>query len=402
MPDFHNFLTVSQLTGAIKNLLEESLYLGNVWIKGEISNFTRHTSGHLYFTLKDEKARISCVMFRSGARNLRFAPVSGQAVAILGRISVYEKNGQYQLYVDEMLLDGQGNLYQAFEALKQKLEAEGLFAPEQKKSLPDLPERVGLITSPTGAAVWDMIRILKRRRPNLDILVIPALVQGDEAPQSLIKALQEAALITDLDLVIIGRGGGSIEELWAFNDEELARAIFAFQKPIIAAVGHETDFTIADFVADFRAPTPSGAAELAVPEQLSRQQKVLELKARLKKLFTRYLGETRRKLKQLLTNRTFRSPKAMVDLRRQELDLLLERLITKEKAYLALEQERFAKLMGKLDSLSPFATLKRGYSLAQKIDGKLITHTVQVSQGELIKVTLAAGSLQCQIMDKED
>ncbi|HEX3046797.1 MAG TPA: exodeoxyribonuclease VII large subunit, partial [Bacillota bacterium] len=320
------YLTVSQLTYALKRLIEENFLLEGILIQGEISNFTPHSSGHFYFTLKDENACIKCVMFKSQARTLTFQPVNGAAVAVKGRISIYEKSGQYQLYVETMEPAGLGNLYQAFEKLKEKLAQEGLFAAERKRKLPGLPQRIGLITSPTGAAIQDMIKILRRRRCNLDIIIFPAQVQGEEAPASLVKALTEAATFETLDLIIIGRGGGSLEELWAFNDEKVARAIFNFPKPVISAVGHETDFTIADFVADLRAPTPSAAAELAVPDQAAFMKGLEVLEGRLKRAITRKIQTCRQEVLKLTRSRGLLYPRQTLDQRRQEIDYLLERM----------------------------------------------------------------------------
>lgn len=396
------YITVSQLTYALKRLIEDNFLLEGVWIQGEISNFTAHSSGHLYFTLKDEGACVKCVMFKSQAWTLKFKPTDGQAVAARGRISVYEKSGQYQLYVEAMEPAGLGNLHQAFEKLKEKLSQEGLFDPKRKKPLPHLPQKIGIITSPTGAAVQDMIKILRRRRPNLDILIFPAQVQGDEAPASLVKALQEAAHFQNLDLVIIGRGGGSLEELWAFNDEKLARAIADFPKPVISAVGHETDFTIADFVADLRAPTPSGAAELAVPDQAALDQGLNILTKRLSQGIKRKIQNSRRDLDRIMRHRVFLYPKQLLNTRRQELDQLFERMQGRIKQNLLLERERYYKILGKLDTLSPLATLQRGYAIAQKADGTFIKRAGQVETGETVRLTLVAGRLQCQVLEKEN
>lgn len=394
-------ITVTQLTYALKRLIEDNFQLEGVWIQGEISNFTAHSSGHLYFTLKDAGACIRCVMFKSQARSLKFKPADGQEVAIRGRIGVYEKSGQYQLYVEEMTPSGLGGLYQAFVKLKEKLEQEGLFAPERKRKLPPLPQKIGVITSPTGAAVRDIIKILRRRRPNIDILIFPAQVQGAEAPASLIKALNEAARFQNLDLIIIGRGGGSLEELWAFNDEQLARVIADFPKPVISAVGHETDFTIADFVADLRAPTPSAAAELAVPDQQYLVNQVKQYRNRLYQAVSRKLQNERRMLQKIVQSRVFAFPKQMLNVRRQEVDLLNERLIRQVKQNLTLKRERFLKILGQLDTLSPLATLQRGYSIVQKNDGTFVKHSAQVEPGEPVKITLASGKINCEVLSKE-
>jgi exodeoxyribonuclease VII large subunit len=394
------YITVSQLTYALKRLIEDNFLVEDVWIQGEISNFTAHTSGHLYFTLKDEAACLKCVMFKSQARYLQFKPAEGTAVAARGRISIYEKSGQYQLYVEELEQTGLGALYQAFEKLKKKLEQEGLFDPKRKRPLPPLPNQIGLITSPTGAVIQDMIKILRRRRPNLDILIFPAQVQGEEAPLSLVKALQDASEFTALDLVIIGRGGGSLEELWAFNDERVARAIADFPKPVISAVGHETDFTIADFVADLRAPTPSAAAELAVPEQTALQRNLENCRKRLWQAVKRKFQDERRRLQKITQSRVFLYPKQAINTRRQELDLLSEKMIRCVKQELNLRRERYLQIIGKLDTLSPLATLQRGYSIAQKKDGSFIKRADQVEIGAEIKLILAVGELMLKCVSK--
>jgi exodeoxyribonuclease VII large subunit len=394
------YITVSQLTYALKRLIEDNVSLQGVWVQGEISNFTKHSSGHLYFTLKDEGACVKCVMFKSQAWTLKFRPSDGQAVAVQGRLGVYEKSGQYQLYVDLMEPAGLGNLYQDFEKLKARLEQEGLFDPSRKRKLPPLPQQIGLITSPTGAAIQDMIKILRRRRPKLDILIFPAQVQGDEAPQSLIKALNEAARFKSLDLVIIGRGGGSLEELWAFNNEKLARTVADFPKPVISAVGHETDFTIADFVADLRAPTPSAAAELAVPDESALHRGLENLTKRLANCMRQRTSTCRRELQKLKSSRVLTAPQQGLNIRRQELDMLRERAIRQMRQDLYVKREQYCKILGKLDALSPLATLARGYSITQKANGVFIKDCEQVEAGERVKVILAAGVLNCEVKDK--
>jgi exodeoxyribonuclease VII large subunit len=393
---------VTELTKALKRLIEEQVRLDGIWIKGEISNFTNHSSGHLYFTLKDANARLSCVMFKTQARRLVFRPQNGQAVLACGRLSVYEKSGNYQLYVDQMEADGLGGLFQAFERLKRQLAAEGLFAPERKRPLPQLPQQIGIITSPTGAAVCDLVKILKRRRPKLDILIFPAQVQGAEAPASLVKALQAAARFSGLDLLIIGRGGGSLEELWAFNDEQVARAIAVFPRPVIAAVGHETDFTIADFVADLRAPTPSAAAELAVPDEGLLTRNLGVLRQRLVNVMQRKLQNERRILQKISSSRMLLRPHTAIDLRRQDVDLLTGRLTRRWQYDLQIKRERFEKLAGALNTLSPLATLLRGYAIAQKEDRTVLKDAGQVVIGERVQLRLASGILGCEVKDKEE
>jgi exodeoxyribonuclease VII large subunit len=396
------YITVTELTGALKRLIEEQFGIEGIWIKGEISNFTHHSSGHLYFTLKDANARLSCVMFKTQARLLTFRPENGQAVSVRGRISVYEKNGNYQLYVDQMEDDGLGGLFQAFEKLKRQLATEGLFDPERKRLLPKLPQRIGLITSPTGAAIQDLLKILRRRHPKLDIVIFPALVQGKEAPSSLVQALKDAARFPGLDLVIIGRGGGSLEELWAFNDEAVARAIAAFPQPVIAAVGHETDFTIADFVADLRAPTPSAAAELAVPDESLLMRSLAVFEQRLVGVMRRKIQNERRVLQTFSTSRVLVRPLAALNQRRQDVDWFSERLTRHFRHELQLKRERFEKLIGALNTLSPLATLQRGYAIAQKVDGTVLKQAEQAVVGERIHLRLASGMLGCEVRERKE
>ena len=282
-------ISVSQVTGYIKEKLESDLILNNLWIKGEISNFKHHSSGHMYFTLKDRNSALRCIMFKSRNQSLDFAPREGMAVVARGSIAVYERDGQYQLYIEEMLPQGIGALYSAFLQLKDKLEKEGLFAPERKKPLPAFPKKIGIVTSPTGAAVKDIITVMTRRYPQVHIILIPVAVQGHEAPAQIAEGIRLANSIEGLELIIVGRGGGSIEELWAFNTEEVARSIESSSLPVISAVGHQTDFTIADFIADMRAPTPSAAAELAVPD-------CLQVRKHLNVLTQRLVAEVRNNL----------------------------------------------------------------------------------------------------------
>ena len=289
-------LTVSELTQAVKETLELDARFQNILVRGEISNFKHHTSGHMYFTLKDEKSRLKCVMFRSHNARLRFRPEDGLKVIAGGRLGVYEVAGEYQLYVEELYPEGLGALHLAFEQLKAKLQAEGLFDPARKRPLPGLPRTVGIVTSPTGAAIRDMVSVLRRRFPNVNILLAPAIVQGDAGPPSVIRALELLNWRDDVDVIIVGRGGGSLEELWTFNDEGVARAIAASRIPVISAVGHETDFTIADFVADRRAPTPSAAAEIAVPERAKLLQDVRDQEERLRLAIQKRIRQLRESL----------------------------------------------------------------------------------------------------------
>lgn len=394
-------LTVTELTRYLASIIGQDPILQNVCVRGEISNFTYHSSGHMYFTLKDQEARVRCAMFRGQNRLLRFLPANGQMVLAYGAIGLYEKNGDYQLYVDWLEPLGQGSLHIAFEELKRKLQDEGLFSPDRKRLIPKLPQKIAIITSPTGAAIRDLVQILRRRRPNLDILLIPALVQGEGAPESLVNALNLAARLVDIDLVIIGRGGGSIEELWAFNDERVARAIAHSPQPIISAVGHETDFTIADFVADLRAPTPSAAAELAVPDQNELYRTVAHQLARLDRAVQRTMDHKRRELERIQTLSILAHPERWLYPYQQRLDEAKERLERDVTQGLHERYLRFRNLLGKLDTLSPLATLARGYSIARREDGTVLYNSEEVQIDEEISVRLARGELLCRVCERK-
>lgn len=391
-------LTVTQVTLYLKQLIETDILLQRVWVRGEISNFTLHSSGHMYFTLKDQASRLRAVMFKRENQWLKFQPYDGLEVVAAGRIAVYQKNGEYQLYVELMEAAGLGSLYLAFEQLKSRLAQEGLFAPERKKPIPLLPRKIGVITSPTGAAVRDIIRILHRRHPRVDILVIPAQVQGDTAPASLVKALQIAGGLNDLDLVIIGRGGGSAEELWAFNDEAVARAVAACPHPVISGVGHETDFTITDFVADLRAPTPSGAAELSVPEIAEVANRIKLYTGNLCALFTRLCARKRAHLERLVFRPVLRQPDRLIAVRRQQVDEGKEELIRRMKVILEDKRKSLRKEMARLDALSPLAVLNRGYSICfRETDGQVVKRSGEVTPGEDIRVVLGSGQLRAKV-----
>lgn len=391
-------LSVSQVTLQIKRLLENEQALQQVWVSGEISNFTLHSSGHMYFTLKDEASRLRAVMFRRENQWLKFRPYDGLEVVVCGRIGVYPKNGEYQLYVDLMEAAGKGSLYLAFEQLKERLAQEGLFAPERKKPLPRLPRKIGVITSPTGAAVRDIIKILRRRHARVDILVIPAQVQGDTAPASLVAALQAAGSLRDLDLVIIGRGGGSAEELWAFNDEGVARAIAACPHPVISAVGHETDFTIADLVADLRAPTPSGAAELSVPEINELRNQIKLYTDNLHALFSRLCAQKRAQSDRLSFHPALQHPDRLILTRRQQVDEGKEELVRQMKVALQERRKDLQQKMEQLDMLSPLAVLNRGYSICfRDTDGKLVREAAEVDHGDVLRITFRRGQLRTKV-----
>ena len=394
MPEIYS---VSQLTAYLKNLVEKDSNLQQIWVEGEISNFTRHSSGHMYFTLKDESARLRCVMFRRENQRLKFLPQDGMAVTLLGRLAIYPKNGEYQLYVEVMEASGVGSLYLAFEQLKQRLAEEGLFDQARKRGLPTLPRRIGVITSPTGAAVRDIIRILHRRYPRVEILVIPAQVQGESAPQSLVSGLNLVRRLSGLDLVIIGRGGGSIEELWAFNDENVARAIALCPIPVISAVGHETDFTIADFVADLRAPTPSAAAEVSVPEINKLREHLGAMEYRLKALVLQALEKKRIILSKTSTHSALTRPDRWLAVRRQQVDLAVEEITKSIRSKMEDNKHSLLQNIAKLEALSPLATLARGYSICRLKDGSILRRAGQAQQEEEINVLLHQGELLCMV-----
>jgi len=391
-------LTVTQVTIYLKQLIETDQLLQKVWVRGEISNFKLHSSGHMYFTLKDQTSCLRAVMFRRENQWLKFQPYDGLEVVAAGRIAVYPKNGEYQLYVELMEAAGLGSLYLAFEQLKSRLAQEGLFAPERKKPIPVLPRKIGVITSPTGAAVRDIIRILHRRHPRVDILVIPAQVQGETAPASLVKALQIAGSLKELDLVIIARGGGSAEELWAFNDEAVARAVAACPHPVISGVGHETDFTITDLVADLRAPTPSGAAELSVPEITALANRIKLYTDNLYALFTRLCARKRAELERLVCRPVLRQPERWIAVRRQQVDEGKEELIRRMKLLLEDKRKLLRKEMARLDALSPLAVMKRGYSIClRESDGQVVKESGAVTPGEDLRILLSRGKLRAKV-----
>ncbi|MBR5367534.1 MAG: exodeoxyribonuclease VII large subunit [Clostridia bacterium] len=395
MPDA---LTVSQLNEFVKRMLDASPVLGNLTVRGEISNFKNHyATGHYYFTLKDEASQIKAVMFRSAAVRLKFLPEDGMKVTVRGHLSAFVRDGVYQIYCDTMEPDGVGALYIAFEQLKQRLDAEGLFALERKRPLPKIPTRIGIITSPTGAAIRDMINVTGRRFPAASILVYPSLVQGPDAPAQLIAGLHYFNQNDAADVLIIGRGGGSLEDLWAFNDEGLARAVAASKIPVISAVGHETDFTICDFAADFRAPTPSAAAEIAVPDTAELKHKITNLIAREAGVLDKQVRLARQRLDALAASRALRRPMSAVDERRMTLDTLADRLRRAETTRVAVRRAGLAEAAGKLSALDPMATLSRGYSAVFKADGALVRSIADMEKGDRISVRTVGGEAVCTV-----
>ncbi|MDB4894000.1 MAG: exodeoxyribonuclease large subunit [Firmicutes bacterium] len=392
-----SILTVRDLTLYVKRLLERDELLQRVWVRGEISNFKWHTSGHIYFTLKDDTSQIKCVMFRSAAGRLRFRPDSGMQVLLFGNVTVFERDGAYQFYAAEMEPAGVGALHLQYEQLKNRLAAEGLFDDELKRPLPVLPKRLGIVTAPTGAAIRDMITVSRRRFPGIDILVAPALVQGADAPASLIRALNLVARQPGIDVIIIGRGGGSLEDLWAFNDEGLARAIRECPVPVVSAVGHETDYTIADFVADLRAPTPSAAAEMVVPSRAELTGMIDSLRARLVTVARRQVERKRLKLKALAERPVLLRPQGRLLQDRQRLDELVRRLGYTGGQMVRRQRQSVAGLAGRLDALSPLAVLSRGYSITRDESGHVVKSVAEVSIGQKLSVMLHKGQLTARV-----
>ncbi|WCK53140.1 exodeoxyribonuclease VII large subunit [Aneurinibacillus sp. Ricciae_BoGa-3] len=450
MNDTRRIYSIKEITRYIKDQFDFDDVLQDVWIRGEISNFTHHTRGHMYFTVKDEESKMRGVMFAGHNRYLKFIPKNGTRVLMRGSITVFERDGQYQFYAKEMQPDGIGSLYLAFEQLKQRLEAEGLFAPEHKKPIPAYPATIGVITSPTGAAIRDIITTLRRRYPISRILLYPVLVQGENAARSVSQAISVMNERGEADVLIIGRGGGSIEELWAFNEEIVARTIFSSHIPVISAVGHETDFTISDFVADVRAATPTAAAELAVPHILELRERLDMLSGRLRTGLSYQTRQLREKLNRLQRSYVFRQPERQLIQYEQQLDKLVERLgraasqyaIQKRNRYQSAHQKllqhtpvrqaaryreqvgtqqhrlkraveaivranglKLDRHLGKLDALSPLKVMQRGYSLAFKTQGvrkTLVKSVAQVDPGDSLTVQLNDGSLDCQVWGIEE
>ena len=393
-----NVLTVSQLNKYIKDLISKDVVLSGLWVKGEISNFKNHYSGHFYFTLKDEKSLLKCVMFRSNASLLPFMPENGMKVIIRGYISVFERDGQYQLYAEEMQPDGIGALYIAFEKLKKKLEAEGLFDASRKRRLPFLPGAIGVVTSSTGAVIRDIINVLSRRFYNVNLKLYPVQVQGEQAAGQIAAAVRRFNELDNVDVIIVARGGGSLEELWPFNEEIVARSIYESRIPVISAVGHETDFTIADFVADVRAPTPSAAAELVMPERAVVENRLDGLRLRLRNAVMKKTSMERLLLKRIEGSVAFRQPLNKIYQDRMLLDVQKKYM---QKALSALNTEyrnRLSLLAATLDTLSPLKSLARGYSITKSNkDGSLIKSIHAVSVGDRLEISLTDGRLGCTV-----
>ncbi len=398
-----NVLTVTQLNFYIKSLLDSDKNLTGVYLSGEISNFTNHyRSGHFYFSLKDDKCAIKCVMFSTNARRVRFLPADGMHVLVRGRVSVYEASGQYQLYVEDMQPEGLGALHLALEQLKARLEAEGLFAQERKRPLPAFPQRVGVITSPTGAAIRDIENILGRRYPLAQVVVCPVLVQGEGAAAQLAEAVRRFNAQQAADVLIIGRGGGSLEDLWAFNEEPVVRAVAASQIPVISAVGHETDFTLCDFAADLRAPTPSAAAELAVPDSAELLLALRGAQTRMASAVQAKLSTSRAQLERLQKSRVLTQPDTWLGGKRQMLDGLAEKLSSSYSRLVGAQQQRLSACAGKLDALSPLRVLGRGYAIAQDQNGNVVRRVAQTVPGDRLHLRVSDGVIQCRVEQIEE
>ena len=393
----YNAVTVTQLNKYLKDRFDEDENLNAILVKGEISNFKNHYTGHLYFTLKDETSLIKCIMFKSYAEKLQFKPKDGMKVMVFGTVSVFERDGVYQIYCKSMMEDGMGDLHEKFEQLKAKLEAEGLFDEKHKKSIPVFPKVIGVLTSQTGAVIRDIINVSSRRNPNVYIRLLPVPVQGPGASEQIaekIKIMNEKKLA---DVIIVGRGGGSLEDLWPFNEEIVARAIYNSEIPIISAVGHETDFTIADFVADLRAPTPSAAAELAVPDIFELKQKIQNYQNRYRIALKKKLEVMKLRLEKVMKSRAFTDPKRKIIDDSILLDNLVKRLEKTIKDLQNSKTNKYKELIAKLDTLSPLKTLIRGYSLTEK-DGQIVKSVKQINKGDLISIRFTDGKKEAEIL----
>ena len=397
-----NVLSITQLNEYIRGKMDTDPLLTQVAVRGEISNYKLYPSGHHYFTLKDEASALRCVMFKGNAMRLRFRPENDMQIIAMGKVSVFPRDGAYQLYCTAMAMDGVGDLYAAFEQLKRKLAAQGLFDPAHKKPIPKFPGTIGIITSSAGAAVHDMLRILRKRYPMSQVRLLPVRVQGVEAPGEIASAIAYANHYKLADLLIVGRGGGSIEDLWAFNDERVAYAIYESEIPVISAVGHEPDVTISDYVADLRAATPSNAAELAVPDQDALRQNLDAMTTAMATNLNRQLKGARQHLQVLSQSPALRSPTAYLEQRGNSLELLKTRLVTAQNRNIDRNNARYIAAVSKLDAMSPLKVLTRGYSMAQTESGQVLRSVSQVEPGERIRISLSDGKLSATVMQKEE
>jgi len=385
-------ISVSEITSKLKELIESNF--SNIWIQGEISNFKHHSSGHMYFTLKDQGAELRCVMFRGFNQGIHFKPEDGMDVILQGKITVYEPRGQYQLMVQNMEPAGLGTLYLAFEALKKQLQLEGLFDNSLKKELPEFPKKVGIVTSQTGAAFKDIVQVLNRRAPYVDIVLRPTLVQGISAANDIVEAIKELSLINNIDVVIIGRGGGSLEDLWAFNEEVVARAIVACEIPIISAVGHETDVTISDMVADLRAPTPSAAAEIVALSNKDLKQKINQQRDILFKVFQYKLNKIWQKLDHLTDRHSIQKPQNIIERQKDKLNTLSNRLSLKMNHIITISQSKAMAINKELNILNPSGILKRGYSIIYDTNGAIIRKGSDLKENDLFEAQIGQDRIE--------
>ena len=395
-----NVYSIRQVNLYISNMFRQDFMLNRIYVKGEVSNCKYHTSGHIYFSLKDDSGSLACVMFAGNRSGLKFQMQNGQSVIVLGSISVYERDGKYQLYAREIIQDGMGLLYEKFQALKQELEEMGMFAPEYKQPIPAFSRRVGIVTAPTGAAIRDIMNISYRRNPYVQLILYPALVQGEEAADSIVRGI-ELLDQSHVDVIIVGRGGGSMEDLWAFNEEKVARAIFHCETPVISAVGHETDFTIADYVADLRAPTPSAAAELAVADMAAIQGQLQDMQQRLQNRMSERLSDRKKELEHLQEKLKYVSPQHQIQEKYQrltdieeELQMLMQQTMKERRHQLMIYVER-------MKGMSPLEKLSQGYSYTADARGKKITATEQVQPGDLLQIYVSDGQILAEVKEKE-
>ena len=395
-------MTITALNEYIRGKMDADALLNAVAVKGEISNYKLYPSGHHYFTLKDENSALKCVMFKGNALRLRFRPENGMKIIAMGKVSVFPRDGAYQLYCTAMALDGIGDLYAAFEQLKKKLQAQGLFDPAHKKPIPKFPGTIGIITSSAGAAVHDMLRILNKRYPLAKVRLLPVRVQGVEAPGEIAAAIHYANYHRLADLLIVGRGGGSIEDLWAFNEEVVAHAIYDSEIPVISAVGHEPDVTISDFVADLRAATPSNAAELAVPDRDALSQTLDSISNAMANALSRQIRGYRQHLDVLSQSPALKSPTGYLEQKQRQLELMKNRLIAAENQNIARNTQRYIALTAKLDAMSPLKVLTRGYSMAQNDRGEVVRSVSQVELGERIGISFSDGKVYATVMEKKE
>lgn len=415
----NNYLTITQLSKYLKYKFDEDINLRKVYLKGEISNFKAHTRGHYYFTLKDETSRINAVMFSSSTTKLKFIPTDGMKVMVEGKVTVYEATGGYQIYVSDMLEDGVGNLYIAFEQLKEKLSKEGLFNPERKRKIPKMPKKIGIVTASTGAAIRDILTTIKRRYPICETILFPSLVQGEQAAEDIVKKI-EIANTYDIDTLIVGRGGGSIEDLWPFNEEIVARAIYNSKVPVISAVGHEIDFTIADFVADLRAPTPTAAAELAVVDINTINEYLASSKTRSYNAMINIINSLKEKITNLKESYVLKKPSNIYEVKEQKLDMLIDKLNTSINNIIEVNKVRLFKykesyvlnnpevlykfkktkldnIISKLEVLNPLNTLKRGYSIT-KLDDKVVNSIKDIKKEDKLTIKVKDGIIDTKVL----